>query len=98
MILGSQPTDLLQQYHTTRRDKTGAGGQSVQVDATGHPLTLCVTSIPGDRITARLLYRVHEPHHFLPKYVVHRERNMCLLRHVVCDLSRWVERIRTVST
>ncbi len=76
---------LLQQEHTSGPDKTGAAGRPIQINATGCRLPLRVTPVPRDRVSARLLSRVHETNDLLPKNVVHYERDVRLLRHIGGD-------------
>ena len=51
--------------------------------------------MPYHLIASGYLHLIYQPYNLLPQHVVHGQRDVRLLRHLVGDGGRWVERVGT---
>ena len=83
---------LLQQRHPLSLGIPTAAGDAVQVYATGHTGARNVGAVPHCLIASDRLHLIHQSYHLLTQKVVHRKRDVGLLRHLVADSGGRIER------
>ena len=85
--------DLFQERHALRLRVAAAAGDAVQVYAAGHSGACNIGAVPHCLVASCRLHLIYQPHYFLTQKVVHCERDVGLLRHLVGDRGGRIERV-----